>query len=202
MKQLFGAALASVLLVTSSAHAADMHQLVQETQRISNDGSHITMVWWMPQAVFAGALETMPNATPEASARVLNALDDYMIFALMRLDLGPAGVASASNKQELLRNARLAVGDENIQPLAPEDLSAAARQFLLTFKPGLVRGLRPTVGSLAESIEIVEYPAKENGKPLVDPTASGTLMFTLYDKTFVWSLPLASLRPTDDRKSP
>ena len=55
--------------------------------------------------------------------------------------------------------------------------------------------LASTLGQLGQSIELVVYPAVVDQHRLIDPLKSGTFQFALYDQTFHWRLPLASLLP-------
>jgi hypothetical protein len=43
------AAIALVFVVAGAVHAADMQELMLETQRFSNASLQLTMVWWIPQ---------------------------------------------------------------------------------------------------------------------------------------------------------
>jgi hypothetical protein len=50
-------------------------------------------------------------------------------------------------------------------------------------------------GQVGQSLELVIYPAKVDGKLVVDASQSGTLQLKLYEETFKWRLPLGSLLP-------
>jgi hypothetical protein len=41
----------------------------------------------------------------------------------------------------------------------------------------------------------VIYPSKKDSDRLIDPKKKGSFQYTLFDKTFQWHLPLASLLP-------
>ncbi len=185
------AALVAALAMTGAARAADLRQLVQETQRTSIANGQITMVWWIPQAFWDASLSASGVMSPAGKAQVLQALQDYMVFALVHAKTGIGGITDASSKEDLLLNATLEIGGQTIKPIAPESLSPAAAAILGGFKPGLER----TMGQFGESLQILIYPAARGGKPLIDPSASGTFQFTLYGETFTWRLPLASLLP-------
>jgi hypothetical protein len=50
-------------------------------------------------------------------------------------------------------------------------------------------------GPLGQAMEFIVFPAKADGKPLIDAAQAGTLQVTLYDQTYKWRLPLGSVLP-------
>jgi hypothetical protein len=182
---------AAALALTNVAFAANLEPLIRETQRMSQEGQRLTLVWWMPPAFWETSLNSSSALTPEGREQTLKALEDYMIFGLVRGKTGIGGLTDVSSREDLLKNSRLEVGGSTLQPIAPEDLSAGAQAILAGFKPALAR----TAGQVGQGMEIVIYPAKKDGKLLVDAKAAGSLKFTLYEQTFTWHLPLASLLP-------
>ena len=54
---------------------------------------------------------------------------------------------------------------------------------------------RSMLGQLGQNMELVVYPAMAGEQRLNDPLKPGTFRFTVYDKTFRWRTPLASLLP-------
>lgn len=184
------AALAATVAIAWSAHAADLRQLVQETQHISGDSGQITMVWWMPQAFWDQNL-TASGVSPEEKAQVLKVLQDYTLFALLRAKVGASGLTNVSSKEDLLRNARFEIDGQTVAPFTSASLPPVAAKLLGELEPGLARSM----GQVGESMQIVAYPSMKDGRPLLDPKGHGLLQYTLYGKTYFWRLPLATLLP-------
>jgi len=55
--------------------------------------------------------------------------------------------------------------------------------------------LNSLLGQMGQNMELVVYPAVVDGKRLNDPLKSGAFQYTVYDQTFHWRMPLASLLP-------
>jgi len=183
-------ALVLALMTTTYAWATDVQQLTRETQRMSQTSQQLTLVWWMPQAFWEASMSNSPALSPEGRAQMLAVLDNYMIFAIARAKFTMATL-DARSKSEMLSNARLEIGDKAIDPIAPENLTPAAQALLAAIKPMLVGML----GRVGQSIEMVIYPSKQGDQKLIDPLKPGSFKYTLYDQTFTWRLPLASLLP-------
>ena len=183
-------ALVLALMMTTCARAMDVQQLLHETQRISAGPQQMTFVWWMPQEFWEANVSINPNLSPGGRAQVLAALDDYMIFVIARTKVTMTTL-DARSKSEMLSNARLEIGVKTIDPIAPENLTPTAQAYLVAFKPYLAGIL----GKVGQSVEMVVYPSKEGDQRLIDPLKPGSFKYTLYDQTFTWRLPLASLLP-------
>jgi hypothetical protein len=183
-------ALVLALAMTAQTRAVDIQQLTRETQRISQASQQLTLVWWMPQALWEASLSGSSMLTPDGRAQVLAALQDYTIFVIARAKLTMATL-DARPKAEMLSNARLEVDGKTIDSLAPEQLTPTAQAILVSIKPIFAAML----GKLGQSVEMVIYPSKQGDQRLLDPLKPGSFTYTLYDQTFTWKLPLGSLLP-------
>jgi len=185
------AVLFAALAIASNARAANIQQLIQDTQRVSQDGGHLTLVWWIPQAYWQMSVNANTALSPEGRAQTLKALEDYTVFVLVRATPGVGGIAEASSLDDMLLNSTLEVGGETVRPISGDAISPQATNILATLKPVLSHLL----GQLGQIMQVVVYPAKKDGKLIIDPTASGGFTYTLFDQTFRWHLPLGSLLP-------
>jgi hypothetical protein len=190
MTRKLAVALILALAIATQARGTDLQQLIRETQRMSQASQQLTLVWWMPQALWEATFSRSAALAPEGRAQMLAVLDDYMIFAIARAKVTMSGL-DAQSKSEMLDNARLEIGDKTIDPVAPESLTPAAQVILASFKPALA-GM---MGKLGQSVEMVIYPSKQGDQRLIDPLRPGSFKYTLYDQTFVWQMPLVSLLP-------
>ena len=179
-----------IALPAMHAEAIDLQKLTRETQRSATGGGQVTIVWWMPQAWWDSAMSASAMLTPEGKAQALAMLNDYTIFAVMRARVAGADL-DARPRAELLANARCELNGAVVEPVASQDLGPGAQVLLVSFKPMLANML----GKLGQGIELVIYPNRQDGRTLVDATQPGTVKYTLYDQTFTWRLPLASLLP-------
>jgi hypothetical protein len=185
------AAFAVILLGAAAARATDMQQLVQETQKMSHESEHLTLVWWIPQEFWETSLNSNPNVSPEARKQMLSALEDFQIVALFRAKAGINGLTEVPAKEDMLANARFDLNGKAIEPLDVAKISVGAQTLVATLKP-LLSGM---LGQLGQGMQLVVYPSKLDGKRLIDPNKPGGFQYTLYDQNFRWRLPLASLLP-------
>ncbi len=184
------------LISAGTLHAADVQELVRETQRTTTTGGQVSMVWWIPVQFWEESLNSNPAIPPDARAQVLGALADYTVIGVLRAGAGLGGLTNVIPKEELVKNLRVEIDGKVVEPLAPEKVSSTAQLLLLQMKPAL----GAIIGQVGQSLEFVVYPAKENGKALVDPAQPGNLAITFYGESHKWRLPLASLLPR--RKDP
>jgi len=181
-------ALCALAPSTRAAGAAD---IMREVQRVTQANGDITMVIWMPQQFWEESMKGNPALTPEGRAQVLAPLADYALFGVMRAKVGAAGLTDIQPKAELVRNLKVEVNGKAVQPLAPEAIAPAAQMLLSTMKPAMASMGGPAMAGL----EFVVFPARADGKPLIDALQAGTLQVSLYDQTYRWRTPLGSLLP-------
>jgi hypothetical protein len=186
-----GAALAVFFLGVSATRATDIQQLVQETQQMSHESEHLTLVWWIPLEFWEVSLNSNPNVTAAARKQMLSALEDFQIVALFRARAGINGLTEVPPREEMLASARFELNGKAIEPLDVAKISVGAQALVATLKP-LLGGM---LGQLGQGMQLVVYPSKLDGKRLIDPNKSGGFQYTLYDQNFHWRLPLASLLP-------
>ncbi len=68
------AALGFMVMASSAPRAADIQELVRETQRTTTTGGQVGMVWWIPVQFWEESLNANPAVPPEARSQVLGAL--------------------------------------------------------------------------------------------------------------------------------
>ena len=191
MKMKVGLVVFALAALFNNAFATDIQSLVQETQRSSSADQHLTMAWWIPQEFWQASLSNNPNITADARAQLLNALDDYQLFVLVHAKIGAAGITDAQSKDELVSHAQFVVAGKNIDPIPADKLPPSTQAVLGSLKPALVGML----GAMGQSMQIIVYPSKRDGVRLIDTAKASTFQYTLYDQTFQWRMPLASLLP-------
>lgn len=180
-----------VLLAVPTAQAANLQDLIRDTQRNATVNGNLTMVWWMPQQFWEESMNANPSLPAAARQQVLSVLADYTIIAMMRATPDLTGLGDIQPKEELLKNTRVEFNGKLVEPVAPELIAPAAQLLLAQLKPAMA-GL---AGQVGQGLEFVVYPAKTEGKPLIDAGQTGSLQVTLYEQVFKWRLPLGSLLP-------
>ena len=185
------ATLLALLALTRAAPAANMEDIVRDTQHMSVQDGRISLVWWIPVQFWEESLKANTGVPEAMRAQITSVLAEYNIVALMRATTGPGGIGDIQPKDELLKNTRLEVAGKAVEPLPAEQISPAAAALLSQLKPALMA----SAGAVGQGMEFVVYPAKAGDKPLVDAAQPGTLAITFYGKTHQWRLPLGSLLP-------
>lgn len=183
-----GAALALLLGAPASLNAG-INELVRETNRNVQVGEQMTMVMWMPIQFWEESMKANAAVPEQARAQVLALMGDYTILGVARAKVGIAGISDAQPREELLKNLVLESNGKRIEPLAPEALAPGAQIVLAQLKPMIAQ----VAGPVGSSMEFVAFPAKADGKLQIDAASEGSLRVKLYDQTFDWKLPLASL---------
>jgi hypothetical protein len=199
VRGLLSAMVVAAALGVSAASAAGVQDLVRETQRTSESGGQVTMVWWLPLQFWDESMKANAAMPAEARTTVLNGLADYTVIAMLRAKAALGGLTDVQSKEEIVKNARVEVNGTVLEPLAQDKISPIAQLMLAQLKPALA-GMAGAVGG---AMEFVVYPAKSaDGKVLVDAMQNGTLKVKLYENNYSWRLPLGSLLPARvDQKS-
>jgi hypothetical protein len=191
MKKVLSTLLAGLLLAPVAPGFAGVAEILRDTQRTTQANGDITMVMWMPQQFWEESMKGNPALTAEGRAQVLAPLAEYALFGVMRAKVGVTGISDVQPKAELLKNLKLEVNGRVVQPLAPESISPGAQVLLSTLKPAMTA----MGGAALQGMEFVVFPAKADGKPLIDALQPGTLQVSLYDQTYRFRTPLGSLLP-------
>ena len=191
MKKIIPALLASMLLAPAAPARAGVAEILRDTQRTTQANGDITMVMWMPQQFWEESMKGNPALTPEGRAQVLAPLADYALFGVMRAKVGAGGLTDVQPKAELVKNLKLEVNGKAVEPLAPEAIAPGAQMLLSSIKPAMAA----MGGAAMQGMEFVVFPAKADGKPLIDALQAGTLQVSLYDQVYRWRTPLGSLLP-------
>ena len=187
----FATLLFGCLALAGSAAAANMQELVHETQRMSTEDGQITMVWWMPTQFWEESLKASPVINDAARQQVIGAMSDYTILVLLRASTGVGGISDAQSKDELLKNVQVTVNGQQLQPLPTDQIAPATTVLLAQMKPAIAA----TTGQVGQGMQFVVFPGKADGKPLLDATQPGDLSVKFYGKDYHWHLPLGSLLP-------
>jgi hypothetical protein len=177
--------------LTGAAAAANVQDIVHETQRMSTEEGQISIVWWIPTQFWEESLKGSPMMTDAARQQVLAALADYTVVVLMRGRQGISGISDIQPKAELLKNAQVTINGKPVEPLPPEQVAPATTVLLAQMKPAIAA----TAGQVGQGMEFVVYPGKVDGQPPLDATQPGSIAVTFYGKTYQWHLPLGSLLP-------
>jgi hypothetical protein len=185
---------AGVLLgvaLVGRAGAADLREFIHETQQSVTVGQQLTMAWWIPPEFWDLSLAANSNVSPENAAEVRNAFHDYQVFAVVRANVGLQGLTGAASKTDLVANSHFQIGGKAIQPIEPDKVPTGVQTLLGAMRPMIGSML----GQLGQSMELIVFPAVVDGQRLNDPVKPGAFQFAVYDQTFHWRTPLASLLP-------
>ena len=177
--------------MTISVSATDMQQLIQDTQRITQDARVTKMTWWIPVEFWELTLKQDPNLTEQQRKEFIAALDDYSTFVVSHSTAGVFGGITNKSRTEIKENISLVVDDNELLPLNSDELSSDAAAFFTMMKPMMAQML----GQFGEGMEFFIYSNKIKGKLIIDPKKEGNFYFECFGDKFEWRLPLGSLLP-------
>jgi nucleotide-binding universal stress UspA family protein len=189
-------ALLGLFALTGVAGAANVEDIVRDTQWFAVEDGKVSMVWWIPPQFWEESLRGNPGVTDEMRRQVIGIMSEYTVVAMLRAIATPAGIEDMQSKEELLKNARIEFGGKVAAPLPPDQISPAAQAVLAQLKPVLAA----TAGPVGQGLEFVVYPGKVDGKVLADAELPGSVVITFYGKTHRWRLPLGSVLPSKTDK--
>ena len=177
------------IIAAISSHAADMQKLVQDIQKMTQEGATTNLVWWMPSEFWVESLRQSPHLTDEQKKDFVAALDDYSAFAVANIQVGFMGGLTSKSREEILKNVSLHVGSIEIDPIPFEELTPDARSFYEMMKPMMGQ----MMGQFGQGMEFIIYPNKKDGELIINPLKEGSFTYTSFGQENVWRLPLGSL---------
>lgn len=185
----------SLLLVCAAnwATAANINDVVRDTQWNVTQGARNMLVWWMPSEYFRMSFESQPGMTPSMVDPLIKSLDQYTIMAVIDVDI--AGVGIVGGRDAAAVQAQLKLFDSQGKPLQLVETAAQhkdVRNLLAALKPSIAGMLGP----MGEHLQFAVYAGQNaDGVRLVNPTKSGSFSVEYAGLSHKWRLPLGSLLP-------
>lgn len=185
---------AAVLLGGSAALAeVDIMALTQETQKMSQKPSEMTLVWWIPEEYWVASFAQSPDMSKTQIDEFLKAIRPYTMVAIVDGEMGSFGGVTYKTEDFVRANTKLV--DANGKTYAPKtenDVSPDTKNILQSFKPVLANMLGP----MGQNMHFLLFPANgEDGKPIAAAKEKGQFSVVLGQREFKWRLPLDSLLP-------
>jgi len=187
------------MLVLAPAQGADetkpqkvtLSALLSETQKMSDDPSVMSLIWWIPTVYWQTALEQDKNVTADQLKALLAIVEPYTIVAVSDGAIGRGGQVTFTPEATIRESIHL-TNNAGIKfpPIAPADLPADVRDLLASMRPVLAN----TIGPMGENLHFFVFPGGDGkDQAIADPTKPGAFSLGFAKKTFRWRLPLASL---------
>ncbi len=181
------------LPVAAQAANADFQALLQDTQRVIQEPSGTTMVWWMPDDYWRVTLAQTPGVTKEDLDKFVESLSPYTIIVAVHAKVSPMGAVTYESEADLRASIRLTDNrGSSYSPLPDEKISEEARNNLDQIRPSFGQ----MAGPLGQNMHIFVFPGTYKlGGRIADPRKDGGFNVKLGEKEFRWRLPLGSLMP-------
>jgi len=180
-----------IACLSVSVRGADLANLLHDTQKLAQDPSNFTLVWWIPTEYWDVSLRNNPQVTDEARARLDRVLSGYLVFAVTSADIGPMGGMTPKDHDAINTNTELLINGKIIVPLKNDDISIDALNFISVMKPMMANML----GRFGQGLEFLIYPNPPEGSQKVSVTKSGRISYIAFGHRFEWNLPLGSFLP-------
>jgi hypothetical protein len=180
-----------LIIAAISSHAADIHKLVQDTQKMTQVGSTTNLVWWIPSEFWEETLRQNAQLTDEQKEEFVAALDDYSAFVIANMEIGVLGGMTFKSREEILKNVSLQVEGMEVKHIPTQELTPDAQAFYTMMKPLMGQML----GQFGQGMEFIIYPNKREGELIIDPMKEGSFTYNCFGEQNNWRLPLGSLLP-------
>lgn len=189
---LLGAMLIPLWTAGASAQT-DMNALVNDTQRMHQEGARLTLVWWIPNEYWEASAKGSAQSSPQQLKQLLALVDRYVIVAVVDGELGSLGSVKTRPLEAIVASIQLiAPGGARFPPLGEDQLSPDLRTFFQVMKPMLANML----GQVGKGLEFVAFDGRRpGGGRLLDPRREESFSITFDGRRHDWRLPLGSLLP-------
>ena len=171
----------------------DMNALVNDTQRMHQQGSRLTLVWWIPNEYWEASAKESAQSSPQQLKQLLSVVERYAIFAVVDGELGSLGSVKTRSLEAIIGAIQLiAPGGTRFPPLGEDQLSPDLRTFFQVMKPLLANML----GQVGKGLEFVAFDGRgPDGGRLLDPRREESFSVIYDGRRNEWRLPLGSLLP-------
>lgn len=171
----------------------DVNALVNDTQRMHQDGARLTLVWWIPNEYWEASAKGAAQSSPQQLKQLLDVVDRYVIVAVVDGELGSLGNVKARPFGAIVSAIQLiAPGGTRFPPLGEDQLSPDLRTFFQVMKPMLANML----GQVGKGLEFIAFDGRRpEGGRLLDPRREESFTITFDGRRYDWRLPLGSLLP-------
>ncbi len=182
-----------LFLLTGSAGAGDIQELIKETQKMHQSQDSVQIVWWMPDEYWQKAFENSPGLTEEQKKIFCNAVNDYIVLGIVDAKMSSFGGIIPMNKETIMKKITVTIGDQlTLTPLPDQSVSADAKNLFSMMKPVLENML----GQVGKGFAFICFNGKnKKGEQFIDPKKDGSFTVVLGDQSYKWRLPLGSLLP-------
>lgn len=172
---------------------SDMNALVNDTQRLHQDGPRLTLVWWIPDEYWEASAKGSSQSSPQQLKQLLSVVERYVIFAIVDGELGNLGSVKTRSLDAIIGTIQLvAPGGTRFPPLGEDQLSGDLRTFFQVMKPLLANML----GQVGKGLEFVAFDGRgPGGGRLLDPRREESFSVIYDGRRHEWRLPLGSLLP-------
>jgi hypothetical protein len=151
-----------------------------ELMRQVKSGSNMSVAFWMPLEYWQTAMLGDKQKDPAIAAKVLKAIESYMILAVVRLDFSPMGVVRFQDRQTVASGLKVTFQNakgttQELSPL-PEEGDEDVQAMLQMIKPIFASSM----GKLGQNFHFFVFPDRDaKGKRLADPYEKGKLTVEL-----------------------
>ncbi len=172
---------------------ADMNALVNETQRLHQDGARLTLVWWIPNEYWEASAKGSAQSSPQQLRQLIALVERYVIVAVVDGELGALGSVKTRPLEAIVSSIQLvAPGGIRFPPLGEDQLSPDLRTFFQVMKPLLANML----GQVGKGLEFIAFDGRRpDGGRLLDPRREESFAIMFDGRRYEWRLPLGSLLP-------
>lgn len=176
--------LLSMLLASPVLAAVDMQQLIDETQQVYVGPAETVVAWWLPSEFWKQTAVRL-----EGDEKLVDALDNYLIFAVAAAKTDESGELIIHPRDEILAGTQLTIDGRRVAPLAEGRLAPDIAAILTATKPRVAHAL----GRVGQGLEFLVFP--NDSGPKISATEKGSLTITVFGVLFEWRPPLPSLLP-------
>ncbi len=171
----------------------NLNRLVEETQKVSEDASRVTLVWWIPEEFWWASGQGDPTVSPRDTEEMIRVLSPYIMIGAVDGTLGSFGGVTYVNKENLLSRISI-IGREGVRytPIPEEELDPDARVLVSVFRPILASML----GGYGENFHFFLFPANDAAAGAIAAAGErGEFSVVVGDEVYTFRLPLGAVLP-------
>jgi hypothetical protein len=186
----------AAILASSSALAdfkPEVSAMIKDIEQMEKTNDDISMVFWFPTEYWRVSLQSAPNLSEQGRQQFTDAVDPYLVVAVLDGKPQFAGAIDYTDAAELRNLVWIEDRAGNrMDPLEPESISIGVKNVVDAMHPIFTNMLGP----LGAHLQIFTFSATgKDGKRVAEATKDGALVVHLGSRVFHYRLPLGSLLP-------
>lgn len=163
---------------------------MEETQLMNDDPDRLDMIWWIPREYWVAVNASDPTTSPEDIKDLIDMLEGYELFAIIKGSINSFGGVNFSSPQETFSSFKATYKDTPLTIISEDEVPSNLKLVFNIMKPIM----QNILGPMGENMNFVVAEKQESSSVIpIDIFGSEILSLNLGDYSQTIQFPLNSV---------